>query len=123
MKKDLIYKVLDTIPISITHIINGGAAGADSIAGLWALDRGILVDSKRPDWRKHGKAAGIIHNAEMLESGVELVIAFPGGRGTEDMISRTKKAGIEVIQIKIIDEKPRCISSFSKEDSLLNRSR
>jgi hypothetical protein len=28
----------------------------------------------------------------------ELVIAFPGGRGTADMVERAKAAGVEVIE-------------------------
>jgi UDP-N-acetylmuramoylalanine-D-glutamate ligase len=30
----------------------------------------------------------------------DLVVAFPGGRGTTDMISRAKKAGVKVMEIK-----------------------
>jgi UDP-N-acetylmuramoylalanine-D-glutamate ligase len=37
----------------------------------------------------------------MLDSNtVELVIAFPGGKGTSDMVSRAKKSGIEVKEIQ-----------------------
>ena len=33
----------------------------------------------------------------MLDIGKpDLVVAFPGGRGTNDMMSRTKKAGIKL---------------------------
>ena len=37
----------------------------------------------------------------MLDSNtVELVIAFPGGKGTSDMINRARKSGIEVKEIQ-----------------------
>jgi hypothetical protein len=47
-----------------------------------------------------GKAAGPIRNQRMIDEGKpDLVIAFPGGRGTADMVSRAKKAGIPVQEI------------------------
>jgi UDP-N-acetylmuramoylalanine-D-glutamate ligase len=52
------------------------------------------------DWKLHGKSAGHIRNQQMLdESKPDIVIAFPGGRGTANMIKRAKKAGVEVFQV------------------------
>ncbi len=52
------------------------------------------------DWHEHGRAAGPIRNARMIAEGrPDLVIAFPGGRGTADMVSRARKAGIEVREV------------------------
>jgi hypothetical protein len=51
-------------------------------------------------WDRYGEAAGPIRNAWMLEFGKpDLVVAFPGGRGTADMISKARKAGIEVCEV------------------------
>ena len=42
-------------------------------------------------WTKYGKSAGPIRNAEMLRFGKpQLVVAFPGGDGTENMIGQAK---------------------------------
>jgi UDP-N-acetylmuramoylalanine-D-glutamate ligase len=36
----------------------------------------------------------------MLDVGKpDLVVAFPGGRGTADMVRRAKEAGVEVIEV------------------------
>jgi Lhr-like helicase len=36
----------------------------------------------------------------MIDEGKpDLVIAFPGGRGTADMVGRARKAGIRVVEI------------------------
>lgn len=36
----------------------------------------------------------------MLKEGKpDLVIAFPGGNGTKDMVTKARKAGIEVIEV------------------------
>ena len=47
------------------------------------------------DWTKHGKAAGPIRNQKMLDECPDLVVAFPGGKGTADMVRRAMKAGID----------------------------
>lgn len=77
-------------------VIQGGAAGADKCARMWALARGLLCETFHADWRRNGKAAGPIRNQQMLDSGVNMVAAFPGGRGTADMMRRARAAGIPV---------------------------
>jgi hypothetical protein len=84
--------------IKITHLIHGGAQGADTIAGDWARTKPIERYVCRADWDKHGKAAGPIRNARMLEWQPDLVVAFPGGKGTADMVQRARQAGIKVIE-------------------------
>jgi hypothetical protein len=37
----------------------------------------------------------------MLEYGPDLVVAFPGGRGTADMVRRAKAAGCEVLEVTV----------------------
>lgn len=87
-------------PRSPFSIIQGGARGADRLADEWAAESMISSYTYKADWDKHGKAAGPIRNQRMLDEGKpDLVVAFPGGRGTADMINRAKKAGIEVIEI------------------------
>jgi hypothetical protein len=82
-------------------IIQGGAKGADFLARVWAKYVGLKSIEFPADWKTHGKAAGAIRNQQMLdETSPVAVIAFPGGRGTADMISRAKKAGITVHEIK-----------------------
>jgi predicted Rossmann-fold nucleotide-binding protein len=83
-----------------TRLIQGGAPGADSAAARWADIGGIVVMCFKPNWKKHSKAAGPIRNARMIEEGKpDLVIAFPGGRGTANMVAQARAAGIEVIEI------------------------
>ena len=81
----------------ITALIQGGAAGADRCAADSAKELGIKVVTVRADWRTHGKAAGPIRNQRMLDDfKPDLVLAFPGGRGTADMVARAQSAGVEV---------------------------
>lgn len=87
----------------ITCIIHGAATGADNEGMIWAQmmaesGRSITHAPFAAEWRKHGRAAGPIRNQRMLDVGrPEIVIAFPGGRGTTDMVRRARSAGIEVM--------------------------
>lgn len=78
-------------------IIQGGAAGADAMAREWCEAYHIPYMNYPADWEKHGRAAGPIRNQRMLDEGrPDLVLAFPGGRGTADMMTRARSAGVEV---------------------------
>lgn len=81
-------------------IIHGDARGADRLAEEWAHKVGIQVEPYPADWERDGKAAGPLRNQRMLDSGKpDLVVAFPGGRGTADMVRRAKLAGVEVVEV------------------------
>ena len=81
-------------------IIHGGARGADDLAGLWARLHGIPVILIPPNWGFYGKRAGMLRNEWMLNfTEPDLVIAFPGGRGTSGMIALAKKAGVVCYEV------------------------
>ena len=87
---------------SKVRVVTGGAPGADSMAETWAKEL-VLAEYReyRPDWKQYGLRAGPIRNAEMLASEkVDLVIAFPGDKGTKDMVSRAYRAKIPVQEVK-----------------------
>lgn len=55
----------------------------------------------RADWKTHGRRAGPIRNYEMLDTTKpDLVIAFPGGRGTADCVRQARKLGIPVREVQ-----------------------
>lgn len=100
----------------ITLIIEGGATGADALAESWALARNINRIKERAKWAdlshadaairtrgdgsKYDAKAGSRRNQRMLEEhNPDLVVAFPGGSGTADMVSRARRAGVEVLEI------------------------
>lgn len=95
-----LYDSLDNIKV-ITCIIQGGARGADRLAKRYADENEILCQEFPADWIQYGKKAGFIRNKQMLDEGrPDLVVAFPGGRGTAMMIELAKKAGIKVIEVE-----------------------
>ena len=99
-----VWGELDTLRRTARHdamvVIQGGAHGADQIARDWCVSRKVPYDNYPADWNTHGKAAGPIRNQRMLDVGKpDLVIAFPGGRGTADMVRRARAAGVLVREL------------------------
>jgi len=96
--KDTVFRTLDCYhqmkPFSA--VLVGGANGADSLAGDWARERGVPCEVFTPDWGKHGRAAGLIRNKQMIDAGADGLIAFPGGKGTNNMIDLARHRGIPV---------------------------
>lgn len=82
-------------------LICGMARGADRLAYEWAQKHGITVLEFPAEWDKYGKRAGYLRNKQMLDEGKpDLVIAFPGGVGTANMIKLAEEAGVEVRKIE-----------------------
>jgi hypothetical protein len=82
-------------------VIHGCAPGADTEAMIWAQTCNRKHAPFQADWQQHGNAAGPIRNQRMIDEGKPgLVIAFPGGRGTADMVKRARAAGVEVIHVR-----------------------
>lgn len=97
-----VFSVLDKLhrEAGVDCIIEGGAKGADRLAKEWAGQASVLVETFEADWENQGSFAGPSRNKRMLEEGrPDLVIAFPGGRGTADMVRKARRAGVEVVEI------------------------
>ena len=97
----LIRRVLSRLPATGTVVIHGGARGADRLASSVAREFGFAELEFRPDWRRFGKAAGVLRNQRMLDIGQpDIVFAFvvelASSRGTADMVQRARKAGVPV---------------------------
>ncbi|MBY0548683.1 MAG: DUF2493 domain-containing protein [Candidatus Obscuribacterales bacterium] len=119
--KAAVYGALDAVhalyPIRL--VIEGGASGADSYGKQWACDRKVEFHTENADWDLHGKRAGHIRNGVMLNiqravsvdkrrqallAGTNpeddrFVVAFPGDKGTANMVGQAKRAGVKVIEI------------------------
>ena len=110
MDKDLMHKALPALIANMQRrqenytevtIVAGAAPGADTLAAEWARENGVPVEEHPAKWDEHGRAAGAIRNIEMLNSGCDGVIAFPGGPGTKHMMTIAQTIGVPVIQVHI----------------------
>ncbi len=92
------YRVAEIIEeLKPSLIIQGGASGADMCAKSIANEKGIPTLEFPADWRTHGRSAGPIRNKKMLYEGrPDIVVAFPGGRGTDNMVRQAHAAGVTV---------------------------
>lgn len=102
-------------------VMEGGAPGADTIAGRWAdqhLDDGVGHQQIKARWetcapdcrpghrrtrgtREHCPTAGHRRNQQMVDHGPLILLAFrhASSTGTGDCITRAKAAGIPVIEV------------------------
>lgn len=97
MDRDHVFSVLDGHKPDM--IIEGGAPGADRLARLWSESRGVHCASVCALWGKYGKKAGPLRNAAMLDLRPDVVIAFPGGSGTANMVRQAEAAGVRVCMV------------------------
>ena len=92
-----VFEILDAIQPKPDCIIEGGAKGADRLAREWAANAFVRVETYDADWKRYGHAAGPLRNKRMLIEGEpDLVIAFPGGRGTANMTAKAEQYGVDV---------------------------
>ena len=91
---EILSRYADQNPV----IIQGEAKGADACGKLAAQVLGLKCESYPADWARHGRAAGPIRNKLMLDTGIDLVLAFWDGKsnGTRNMMSLARKADVEV---------------------------
>jgi hypothetical protein len=103
----------------ITLIISGMARGADLLGVEWATVNGVPVDKNPAPWSdtagkpegeiaisksglKYWKYAGFHRNEKMARKG-EVLFAFWDGKspGTDDMIKRANRHGLDVNIVKV----------------------
>ena len=89
----------------ITHLLHGGCRGADAFAESTARKAGIWTCAVPAPFSEKGRKAGPLRNAEMAEMCRRLnhglwglLVAFPGGRGTESMVAQA--IGFKVVRIQ-----------------------
>lgn len=94
---------LPPLKLEGSAIIHGGATGADTMAGQWARENGVKEEPYpiNDDDRAWGNGvAGNRRNQRMLDaSKPDLVLAFLGGTGTFDMVTRARLKGVPVTEL------------------------
>ena len=90
---DEAIRVLTRLNYKITTIIEGQAAGVDSLAGLYAKSHQLkLMDDFEPEWKKYGKKAGFVRNKEMVDlCDMGMAIWDGKSKGTAHTISLLRK--------------------------------
>jgi len=89
-------------------LVSGGANGVDAMAEGLARGMGNPVLIFKPEWDKHGKAAGFKRNQKIVDAADKILAFSFGTPGTLDTIERAKASG-----------KPLTVYHFSPETGLL----
>lgn len=114
-----VYEKLDMIKEQygdITIVHGGCPTGADAMADSWAKLNGCIIEEYKAKWddlshpdarikvnswgKKYDANAGHRRNMKMAKTKPDLVVAFPGGPGTKNMIECANEVGLNILKIK-----------------------
>ena len=92
-----LWLAIQELPWKITEVLSGGCLGVDQLGEIWARSEQIPCVQFKPDWGKHGKAAGPIRNREMAQNAEALLAIWDGkSKGTKNMIDTAIDEGLRV---------------------------
>lgn len=100
-----VKRVLDHLYPYMSLLITGAARGADMLASDWQRKNSYQPKyiEYQAEWDRFGYAAGPIRNKKMLDVGKpDMVVRFPGGRGTANMAKIAKEAGVPTFEAALI---------------------
>jgi hypothetical protein len=100
----LLASILEEFRKDHPHIslVSGGAAGADRLAERYAKAHRLPMTVLKPDWKTHGKKAGLLRNTDIVKSASH-VFAFWDGKspGTKDSIQKAQELGKILYLVKV----------------------
>ncbi len=83
------------------EVFHGAATGADRWGGIVARDMRIRVREFPAAWNAYGKGAGPIRNEAMATvAAFGICIAFPGNRGTANMVECGRQGNMYIIDLR-----------------------
>ena len=99
-KKDYVHEIDSVLrAIEPTLVIHGDATGVDSRANQWCLENGIHSAAVPALWHRYGNSAGPMRNKAMLALKPEVVVALPGGTGTENMTCLARAYSVPILKV------------------------
>ncbi len=102
MDRARIFSTLDQLhrEPGIEIVLHGGASGADLLCLAWADANAVPAIAFQTNWSRDGRLATEKRNQRMLAEGrPHLLVAFPGGKGTAELVRMAQEAQLQVIAI------------------------
>jgi len=118
----IVDKAVKQSGFNVTEVVSGGAKGVDSLAVQWASDNGIPFTEFKAKWndlsakgaviktnkwgKKYNAQAGFDRNTQIVNYAEATIAIQPNGptSGTQDTVSKTKKAKKPLHQYEKPDE-------------------
>ena len=100
--RERIFQVLSDLHRArgIEVILHGAASGVDLLSVVWADKNGLRAVPFPADWARDGKLASQKRNRKIISQGrPHLLLAFPGGKGTAEVIRFAKAEGVQVVDV------------------------
>lgn len=89
-----VFACIDSARLRATTVLSGMARGVDRLAIRWAREHNIPVERFHADWPRHGRVAGMLRNALMVDSADALLAIWDGvSPGTRHAINFAKRFG------------------------------
>lgn len=104
----------DLLPKEL-RLVEGECRGADKGCRIVAEALGVEVIPEPPEWKKFGKAAGVIRNQRMLDDHPDLKVCLAfhddlsRSKGTKDMIKRCQKLSLPVWHFQTNSTSPKVL--------------
>ena len=86
------------------RLVSGACpTGADAIAESIAAELGWEIELHPAQWAEHGRAAGFVRNAEMVDLGADLCLAFivDHSKGATMTADRAERVGVRTIRVTV----------------------
>lgn len=80
-------------------VLVGDCTGLDALVKEYCIKHDIPLQIYYADWKTQGLKAGPLRNKRILDEDPDLVVIFPGGKGTLNMYNQALSKNIPIFSV------------------------